>query len=494
MGARRRTIVGGHFLTMDDLADTTLDHHTVDERLTVIEREINTAVADLARTIDENYVMFVPQAFAESEAALRKTQKLLSDATFKLGAIEGAVQDMSEVPAENEDESVAQKLGVVKELKGRLDSLVHIEKDMSALWRLEATKEPLKVAEQITKIWKLLDEIVQEDGAADIFADRIHPALCDELVSRQSELAQFLDQYFRQRLTFASYEHVDPNKWTLKLSKDAESTWTECFTAMEVIGKLDPALTTFATTFCDRFCETVVNSAACANSFKHRQFNGTETFQITKPTKKDERPTPKLVFSKLTDIINYLSDGVGNTKIGQTLLITAIGDRLRDRLMDLIVRDCLTPAVPMEKNASFSDVLGEATGFHNVMVEIELFRNDCKSLKDFCENHSKIFLDRRCLKIMGDARTLISKPYIEMVEVGSNEDGRELHGVHEHEGQPKEGRSHETHQEFRRGSVPTEDVQVPEVQDQFLGLQAGQPHLRNLGGRRRGVQPRGARR
>ncbi|TKR78061.1 hypothetical protein L596_018929 [Steinernema carpocapsae] len=264
---------------------------------------------------------------------------------------------------------------------------------------------------------------------------------------------------------------------------------------MEVIGKLDPALKTFATTFCDRFCETVVSSAACANSFKHRQVNGTETFQITKPTKKDERPTPELVFSKLTDIINYLSDGVGNTKIGETLLITAIGDRLRDRLMDLIVRDCLTPAVPMEKNASFSDVLGEATRFHNVMIEIELFRNDCKLLKDFCENHNKIFLERRCQDYGRRA-----DPYQQALHRDGRSrqqrrrPGRELHGVHEHEGQPKEGWSRKTHQEFRRGSVPTEDVQVSEVQDQFLGLQACQPHLRNLGGRRRGVQPRGARR
>ncbi|KAK0404699.1 hypothetical protein QR680_017580 [Steinernema hermaphroditum] len=425
---RRRTIVGGYVRTMDEIDENTLDRHAVDEKLTILEREINTAVADLSRTIEEKYILDAPQAFVASESALRKVQRFINEASMSLAQIDGSLKDMSDAPSLSGEESAALRLGIVSELRSRLMSLIEIEDEMGVLWRMEITRDPLRAAKTIKKVEKLMDDIVNEEGASDIFADRIHPALCEELLSRETELSLFLDNYFHQRFSFLSYEHVDPDVWTMKISPDDREIWSRCFTAMNVIGKLNTALSLFATTFCERFCEAVITNANCAEKFEYRSVGGSNTFLIPKLSNaaKSKRPEASVVFKQLSVILRHLAENIGDTVVGEEKLLILIGDCIHERLMKAIVKDTLTPAIPFEKTSTdtFSVVLEDAKEFQNSMIG-KLFRDRTESLEDFCQNHSKVFIDRRCLKIMTEARALISKPYVDMIEVGKNDDAEE---------------------------------------------------------------------
>uniref|UniRef100_A0A0M3IFF2 Centromere/kinetochore protein zw10 homolog n=2 Tax=Ascaris TaxID=6251 RepID=A0A0M3IFF2_ASCLU len=128
----------------------------------------------------------------------------------------------------------------------------------------------------------------------------------------------------------------------------------------------------------------------------------------------------------LKRFFGYLEQDLGGVIVSDKndmRLAQMIGKKTGDQLVDMIVKECLTPAVPYsaEEKPYFEELLTTADNFHEYLTSLGFFTNETITFKKFTDNHNTVFINRRCTTFVTKARALIDSPLMPLVTVGSGE-------------------------------------------------------------------------
>ncbi|VDM18423.1 unnamed protein product [Wuchereria bancrofti] len=153
----------------------------------------------------------------------------------------------------------------------------------------------------------------------------------------------------------------------------------------------------------------------------------------------------------MLDLFKNLGRNLGAMKVNGKSVIQLIGDKISNEVVELLVHECLTPAIPYDSKdiPAFEALLASTDQFGEEMKKLGFFTNLTESFRKFAENYESTFINRRCSKIIDEARTLIEAPLTEFVSVGNSSDTDEDETVEEYVktglNKPKETDGNEEH-------------------------------------------------
>ncbi|VDM28440.1 unnamed protein product [Toxocara canis] len=125
----------------------------------------------------------------------------------------------------------------------------------------------------------------------------------------------------------------------------------------------------------------------------------------------------------LEKFFGCLAEDMQGLVVDDTPLIGMIGKKIAGELVDMIVKECLSVAVPYsaEEKPEFEKLLATAENFRNYLVSLGLFTSETITFKKFADSYDTVFINRRCTAFIVKARSLINAPLMPLLEVGSDE-------------------------------------------------------------------------
>ncbi|XP_034671472.1 centromere/kinetochore protein zw10 [Drosophila subobscura] len=133
------------------------------------------------------------------------------------------------------------------------------------------------------------------------------------------------------------------------------------------------------------------------------------------------RPNYKQVLEHFTLLLQTLS-GINHSVSSTQHVFSIIGDHVRDRMMQLLVNECLIPAVPetMEEYQT-STLCEDVAHFEQLLADSFLINPDVdRGLSQFIEQYETYYRNRLFSRVLESTREIIQRDLQEMVLVAPN--------------------------------------------------------------------------
>uniref|UniRef100_A0A914DB87 Centromere/kinetochore protein zw10 middle domain-containing protein n=1 Tax=Acrobeloides nanus TaxID=290746 RepID=A0A914DB87_9BILA len=189
---------------------------------------------------------------------------------------------------------------------------------------------------------------------------------------------------------------------------------------MAKLGIMDIRMQETADVIMSQFCDRIVHAANPKSILSFRDGstskNGETVFVISKQVSRTEIPEPTEVFETLTSFFKEFHHIFADAMVDKSPFLTQLGMKFAPRLIDMLVKDCLTPSIPYDKHneEKYQNLIHVAIQFYDWMKEMKYFTGEAISLEQFINNYDQIFINRRCLRIVTSARELITQQYIDL--------------------------------------------------------------------------------
>ncbi|EDW06154.1 centromere/kinetochore protein zw10 [Drosophila mojavensis] len=133
------------------------------------------------------------------------------------------------------------------------------------------------------------------------------------------------------------------------------------------------------------------------------------------------RPNYKDVFDHFRLLLQTLS-GINSNLNGTQHVFTVIGDQVKDRMLQLLVEECLIPAVPETMDEYNSSTLcADVLQFEHLLADSYLINPevDC-ALTEFTKEFDTYYRNRLSARVLATAREIIQRDLQDMVLVAPN--------------------------------------------------------------------------
>ncbi|MFH4978176.1 hypothetical protein AB6A40_004885 [Gnathostoma spinigerum] len=393
----------------------------VEEEMETLEEQMNSELSNIARMVEMKYkdclsTFTIASTLMDAiEVCNKKTDYLLGHIGNKLNRIQ------EDLRLENVD--AGERLEAIKMCKEKMKRLAKIEK---SLMQLDTSDDLLLNACLLQEIESDISVIQKgEDETEGLFAQRIIPNLRIAIFSQHADISYHLNEFWKN---FIKVTGNESKAVTITIIIHDPNEVSKMLSAMKVLNELDDKLAKLCSRIMHDFCTPIIS---CSNQSKISFIFDDEKHQYI--MKRDlESPDDKKVdyskiFSNLADFFGRLHGDFGKVEVGGVRLTSMLGKKISAELIDTVTRDCLSVAVPYDTDHSsdFDSLLETAEGFHAEMKAMGFFDESVSSFKDFSENYSFVFVNRRCARIFAEARELITKPYSDLVMVGVENDDKE---------------------------------------------------------------------
>uniref|UniRef100_A0A1A9ZSF9 Centromere/kinetochore protein zw10 n=1 Tax=Glossina pallidipes TaxID=7398 RepID=A0A1A9ZSF9_GLOPL len=372
--------------------------------------------------IEDNYVDFMPNHttsdmyIEEGEHLLRDTEHLLSNVSSDTRL------DLNEANAE-----LTQCMEELREISLGLKvshRILKIDDLFQCVEDANATKDYLVVLDLLGKLKFLIcreatcevDRIFQKCACYDTIKIKYH--------IQANILQQNLQQKFERLLQLSEKNFPTTKHVIIQVSKD--------------VGQLqDIVMALFQARYnplkiCDFLFENclmpmVVKPVSVELLNDNEEYSQLNISYSLKQLTKGLKPSYKEVFAN----INLLLDCLANINVnvyGEQHVFTIIGSQIKDRLLKLIVDECLMDSVPAtmdeyHESTLVQDVLRfEQTLVDNFFVHPEI---DC-TLTNFTKKFEQLFRNRFNKKVLETAREIMHKDLQDMTIVGENNTAEEV--------------------------------------------------------------------
>uniref|UniRef100_A0AAF5Q466 Centromere/kinetochore Zw10 family protein n=1 Tax=Wuchereria bancrofti TaxID=6293 RepID=A0AAF5Q466_WUCBA len=449
MASTLRTGTEKLILSVQDVEDDNRD--SIGREISSLERLIATAVTDIASKINRKYVECVPDLVTTNKLldTIRSTYSIVN---HSVDSIANNVENMAKEMELNKKK--LERLESIKDWKLKMHSLEEIELLICQLWYSPNEENSLANAVLLVDLEGKLKDILQRDETADqAFAERIGPALKTEVVTLRQSLTYMLNSFWDQIFSLREFN----NKIILHLTASSNDALNEKLSAMDILNLIDAKIGKLSSALMHHFCKRLIAAKDPTEIIIYRDGTSFSEHEYVirkeKPVEneKRKRPEPEKVLRAMLDLFKNLGRNLGAMKVNGKSVIQLIGDKISNEVVELLVHECLTPAIPYDSKdiPAFEALLASTDQFGEEMKKLGFFTNLTESFRKFAENYESTFINRRCSKIIDEARTLIEAPLTEFVSVGNSSDTDEDETVEEYVktglNKPKETDGNEEH-------------------------------------------------
>ncbi|EDW25710.1 GL20004 [Drosophila persimilis] len=141
------------------------------------------------------------------------------------------------------------------------------------------------------------------------------------------------------------------------------------------------------------------------------------------------RPNYKQVLEHFRLLLQTLS-GINHSLSSSQHVFSIIGDHVKDRMMHLLVNDCLIPAVPetMEEYQA-STLCEDVAHFEQYLADSFLINPEVdRGLSQFIEQYETYYRNRLCSRVLESTREIIQRDLQDMVLVAPNNQAMDVTG------------------------------------------------------------------
>uniref|UniRef100_A0A158Q7X5 Elongation factor G, mitochondrial n=1 Tax=Elaeophora elaphi TaxID=1147741 RepID=A0A158Q7X5_9BILA len=398
------------------------DRDNIGREISSLERLIATAMTDIASQISKKYVECIPDLVTTNKL-LDTIRSTCSTVNHSVSSIANNVENIAKEVQLNKKE--LERLESIKDCKLKMHSLEEIESLICQLWYSSNEENSLVNAQLLVELEAKLKDILQENEALSAtFVERIGPALKTEIVALRQSLTYMLNTFWDQAFSLRELN----NKVILQLAASSCDAFNEKLSAMDILNLIDAKVGKLSSALMHHFCKRLMAAKDPTEIITYR--DGTSFSEHEYVVRKEapvedgkrKRPDPEKVLRSMLELFKNLSKNLGAMKVNGKNMVQMIGDKISNVIVESLVHECLTPAIPCDSKdiPAFEALLTSTDQFAEEMKKLGFFSNSTESFRKFAENYESTFINRRCSKIIGEARIFIEAPLTEFVSVGSS--------------------------------------------------------------------------
>jgi centromere/kinetochore protein ZW10 len=381
---------------------------------TVPQLRQNYKIHDVIHMVQQKHVEFLPQTmFLPVQFAVEQT---ITKAKSSLAELQGVAEDVERQLGDIK-ESPRKKLDAINAILSKLQLIKELENLYEEI-NSDNMNKPVEVANVIKKCEEYLNSLADKDVYEPL--QKVLPGMTQALSNRKCDIIRRFNNKFLEMVQYPG------GKSNLQLSiarNDVEKFNTE-LEAMQHLGILDEQLDHFSDEILNTFVSRILDSRTPSERLiKFEVFPDNYSIVVKKNVTKADEIDPLKIFVSLRIFFGYLNQCLAGFKIDKTSFIQSFGEKLSTKLIEMIIKDCLTASVPYDdsRREAYQAVIEAANGFHALMQEYGFFKSTTLSFEAFAEKFDQIFVNRRCTKIIVAARNYIFDHSVDCVEVGSSE-------------------------------------------------------------------------
>lgn len=245
-------------------------------------------------------------------------------------------------------------------------------------------------------------------------------ALQTECCVQKQKLIFEMTEKWKQMISWSSSDANSQSKsrqvFQLELTSGG-NVLSEIIGAMETLGDLESTLKNFGKRLIfDLFKPCVVNSTATVK-------NTPENIVIV--TVNNEKtpvpPPPKQMYMNVMTIIQVLEKYFSDLTVQDgTNFLSCVGRQVSQELLELIVKECLTPAIP-HNNKDMAEFVANSIeptkAFQGILVNLKFIPEDDNALEEFVKNIDVLFVNKKSQDILLRARELMKSELHNTVKV-----------------------------------------------------------------------------
>uniref|UniRef100_A0A914VXH1 Centromere/kinetochore protein zw10 n=1 Tax=Plectus sambesii TaxID=2011161 RepID=A0A914VXH1_9BILA len=431
MAPIRKQPQGPVSLVAEALANSgSLERESIDDQVLALEQTIARARAEIAQMVEDQYKNFLPEAISDAQSLSLKIESVKSLANNQLDKINTVLsftpnsdsRELSDAKRKLADtEHCLSKIAVLSEMAEMfqdMDLLPDDEMSLAYAQLLVNAKEKLKA---------LIAAASENSDEDELFDARVLPSLSEELASQRERLIFRLNEWWSEFVSWQS--HHEENVLTLSVWPSQIEAITEKLSALQLLNELDSKLAALTRFLLSNFCEPLLMTSPTSGAVSNRlTFESGGVVNADKRkirlalSTNETRPDAMDALWSLTQLFDNLHAELGPIHVNGVRLVALMGKKMAPRLIELIISDCLTPAIPADPSETdrFQRIVDSANLFHARLQEIHFIPENASSFEDFVANFDTLFMDRRCHKIIGDGRALITADLHNFVEVGTS--------------------------------------------------------------------------
>jgi len=155
--------------------------------------------------------------------------------------------------------------------------------------------------------------------------------------------------------------------------------------------------------------------------------HGWRSYATNKPSSAQLRPSYKQVLENFRLLLQTLS-GINSSVSNGQHVFSIIGDHVKDKMLQLLVNECLIPAVPetMEEYQS-STLCEDVTQFEQLLADSFIINPEQdRALGQFVEQYDTFYRNRLFRRVLETAREIIQRDLQDMVLVAPNNGSTEV--------------------------------------------------------------------
>lgn len=391
-----------------------LEAKAIQGKMDLLGKKMEDLKLEIFEVTRGKYVDFFTQKLQATSALVENVEKVSGDLHDAKEKIENDVQNQLTLSKE-----------VLTNLKGDLENhkcvLVILERLLQIQDNLECAASANKrhsyseAAASLLKADVLLGTPLE--GYDDI---EVLMALQTECCVQKQKLIFEMTEKWKQMISWSSSDANSQSKsrqvFQLELTSGG-NVLSEIIGAMETLGDLESTLKNFGKRLIsDLFKPCVVNSTATVK-------NTPENIVIV--TVNNEKtpvpPPPKQMYMNVMTIIQVLEKYFSDLTVQDgTNFLSCVGRQVSQELLELIVKECLTPAIPHNNKdmAEFEANCIEPTkAFQGILVNLKFIPEDDNALEEFVKNIDVLFVNKKSQDILLRARELMKSELHNTVKV-----------------------------------------------------------------------------
>uniref|UniRef100_A0A0N5ACE3 Centromere/kinetochore protein zw10 homolog n=1 Tax=Syphacia muris TaxID=451379 RepID=A0A0N5ACE3_9BILA len=406
---------------MNGDVDTSLKD--ISRTVLLLQSEIANALAGISQMVKMKYSECVPTLCATTALLekLRATNKNLKQVEKSLSDIVGSFQeDINE-----EDKAIFTRAEELKECLKKLSLIEQIEEDLSALWCSNVKETPLSYAKFVAAVKLHLSNLYEGHGDIDeTVAEKILPLLKQEYITHNENAIHELNVYWDSVFSFSNQS----DEFVMKIISENKQEFEERLQAMNVLGSLDGRLTKLSRSILNNFCFRIIHDPNISLSFNPtvgltRAASQYIVKTISTPSNHSRIQIPDMenVFDLLTKFFTALFVDLGAVKVSDTHFINMLCAKMSDDFMSALLQDCIAKNISVDcdnDDASFEHMKSLVLGFLQFLEEKDFIKSAEQCYDKVVKQLDVVFNNRHCTKIIVNARTIISSPYLELETVG----------------------------------------------------------------------------
>ncbi|KAL8583837.1 hypothetical protein ACOMHN_040306 [Nucella lapillus] len=248
-------------------------------------------------------------------------------------------------------------------------------------------------------------------------------------------------------------QEEDVRQWELRLPKSdsaaEQQTLSEMVTALDRLGQLDRKLQAIGR----HLVQNIIALALCWQKVAVTETPLAKGKQVmVKAASERKLPNCLDVFSVVGNILDLLNDSLLHVEVVRkwgkdgahckVTLMSLVGEEIGEKVLDSIVKDCLSHAIPgtTKELEMFHDVIAVTEKFQDKLVSVDFIGRESRTLLDYVKNVNVLFANKKCQSILERARGLMTTDIHDTVLISSDASPGELAPL-DKSGGPGKGKS-----------------------------------------------------